>query len=52
MKEALEALESEREQKYELKKKLDEKMSNESVMNMSSFGLRFSGLTGFRSKNY
>ena len=50
MKEALEALESEREQKYELKKKLDEKISNESVLNMSSFGLRFSGLTGFGSK--
>lgn len=42
MKEALEALESEREQKYELKKKLDERLASDPVINMSSFGLRLS----------
>lgn len=50
MKEALEALKSEREQKYELKKKLDEKLNNESLMNMNNFGLRLSDLTKFGSK--
>lgn len=50
MKEALEALESEREQKYELKKKLDERISNESILNLSNFGLRFPGLSSFGSK--
>jgi len=45
MKEALEALESEREQKYELKKKLDEKINNDTMLNMTNFGLRFPGLT-------
>lgn len=50
MKEALEALKSEREQKYDLKKKLDEKLNNESFMKMSNFGLRLSGLTKFGSK--
>jgi len=49
MEEALEALNSEREQKYELKKKLDEKLCNDSLLNMSKFGLRFSGLTNFGS---
>lgn len=49
MKEALEALKSEREQKYELKKKLDEKLNSESLMNMS-FGIRLSDLTKFGSK--
>ncbi|RWS02827.1 protein bicaudal D-like protein [Dinothrombium tinctorium] len=47
MKEALEALESEREQKYELKKKLDERINNESILNISNIGLRFPGLSGF-----
>lgn len=42
MKEALEALESEREQKYELKKKLDERLTSDPVINMSNFGLRLS----------
>lgn len=50
MKEALEALKSEREQKYDLKKKLDEKLNNESFMNMSNFGLRLSDLTRLGSK--
>lgn len=39
MKEALEGLESEREQKYELKKKLDERESKD----ISNFGFRLSG---------
>lgn len=47
MKEALEALESEREQKYELKKKLDERMNSESALNM---GFRFSALSALGSK--
>lgn len=42
MKEALEALESEREQKYELKKKLDERLASDPMLNISSFGLRLS----------
>lgn len=51
MKDALEALEAEREQKYELKKKLDERVNNEAMINMSNFGLRFPELTsGYRSK--
>lgn len=51
MKEALDALESEREQKYEIKKKLEEKINNDSILNISNFGLRFPGLTGFGSKH-
>ena len=45
----MEALEAEREQKYELKKKLDEKLSNDAMINMNNFGLRFPELTGFCS---
>ncbi|RWS29026.1 Protein bicaudal D-like protein [Leptotrombidium deliense] len=52
MKEALEALESEREQKYELKKKLDERINNDSFINISNLGLRFPGLSGFGSKPF
>ena len=50
MKEALEALKSEREQKYDLKKKLDEKLNAESFMNMSNYGLRLPDLAKFSSK--
>jgi hypothetical protein len=45
MRDALEALEVEREQKYELKKKLDEKMNHDVIRNMNSFGLRFPELS-------
>lgn len=34
-----------------MKKKLEEKISNDSMLNMSNFGLRFPGLTGFGSKH-
>ncbi|XP_053200332.1 protein bicaudal D-like isoform X2 [Panonychus citri] len=44
MKEALEALESEREQKYELKKKLDERCSGEPKFNVTNIGLKFPGI--------
>lgn len=50
MEEALEAFELERELKYDLKKKLDEKLKNESLMHMSNFGLRLTELTKFESK--
>ncbi|XP_053209271.1 protein bicaudal D-like [Panonychus citri] len=50
MKEALEALESEREQKYELKKKLDERLTSDPMLNMTNFGLRFPGLAVFESQ--
>jgi len=50
MKEALDALESEREQKYEMKKKLEEKINNESMLNISNFGLRFPGLAGISKR--
>lgn len=50
MREALNALNLEREQKYELKKKLDEKLNNETLINMNNFGLRLSELTNFGSK--
>jgi hypothetical protein len=45
MEEALEALQSEREQKYAVKKELDKRINSESILNLSSFagfaGLRF-----------
>jgi hypothetical protein len=45
MEEALEALQSEREQKYAVKKELDKRINSESILNLSSFagfaGLKF-----------
>ena len=43
MQEALEALQSEREQKYAVKKELDKRMNSDSLINLSNFA-GFAGL--------
>lgn len=48
LEEALEALQSEREQKYALKKELDQRVNSESIFNINNLG--FSGF-GLGSKN-